>query len=90
MIAFFADNHFGARPGFHLYEQIRDNYSVEFREDDLTDLPGLLSRNDCQMLVINWISDTGNNPHPWPGNWSRSTCLLMKSTRNWSKHAPLL
>jgi hypothetical protein len=66
MIAFFADNHFGARPGFHLHEKIRDNYSIEFREDDLTDLPGLLSRDDCRMLVMNWISDTGDNPHPGP------------------------
>jgi hypothetical protein len=64
MIAFFADNHFKARPGFHLNQQLPEELDIAFHEDDLSPLPGLLARDDCALLILNWISDTSGNAHP--------------------------
>jgi len=64
MIAFFADNHFKARPGHHLHERLRHDHDIVFAEDDLSAMPGLLARDDCSLLMLNWISDTSGNAHP--------------------------
>jgi hypothetical protein len=64
MIAFFADNHFAARPGFHLAQQLESEFPLAFHEDDLSPLPHLLARPDCSLLILNWISDTSGNAHP--------------------------
>lgn len=64
MIAFFADNHYDARPGYHLAKALEPDHDISFHEDDLTALPSLLGRKDCSLLILNWISDTGDNPHP--------------------------
>lgn len=64
MIAFFADNHFKARPGYHLQQKLRLDEPLSFHEDDLSGLPAILSNPDCRLLILNWISDTSGNPHP--------------------------
>jgi type 1 glutamine amidotransferase len=64
MIAFFADNHFNARPGYYIHQRLDTSLPIEFHEDDLSALPHLLSSPDCRLLILNWISDTGDNPHP--------------------------
>ena len=64
MIAFFADNHFGARPGYELWQRLRHRDEIIFHEDSLEALPELLANEQCELLILNWISDTGSNPHP--------------------------
>jgi len=66
MIAFFADNHYDARPGHHLNEKLNLQQTVIFAEDDMTQLPELLEREDCQLLMLNWIGATCGLPHPGP------------------------
>lgn len=64
MIAFFADNHFGARPGYALWRQLLSREEIVFHEDSLEALPELLGDPHCELLMLNWISDTGSNAHP--------------------------
>lgn len=64
MIAFFADNHFGARPGFQIAQKLSLQDEVVFHEDDLSELGNLTQSKDCRLLILNWISNTGDNPHP--------------------------
>jgi len=64
LIHFFTDNHFEARPGFHLYEKIKDDFDIKFFEDDISPLakPGFLK--DCGLLIINLICGLGKLPQP--------------------------
>lgn len=66
MICFFADNHFDARPGFHLYGKIKADFDIKFFEDDISPLakPGFLK--DCGLLIINLICGLGKLPQPGP------------------------
>jgi hypothetical protein len=64
LIYFFGDNHFGARPGYNLYEKIKGDFDIKFFEDDISILskPGIL--NDCGLLMINLICGLGKLPQP--------------------------
>ena len=64
MIAFIADNHYDARPGYHLNEKLKLNDTVLFSEDDISPLPGWLQQKDCRLLILNWIGATCGLPHP--------------------------
>lgn len=64
MIAFFADNHFKARPGHELNKRLRERHEIVFHEDDLAPLPEVLADSRCALLALNWISDTSGNAHP--------------------------
>ncbi len=64
MIYFFADNHFEARPGFHLYEKLKADFDIKFFEDDISALskPGCL--DDCSLLMVNMICGIGKLAQP--------------------------
>jgi hypothetical protein len=66
LIYFFADNHFEARPGFHLHEKLKTDFEIKFFEDDISVLskPGCL--DDCSLLMINMICGIGKLPQPSP------------------------
>ncbi len=64
MIAFFADNHFKARPGYELHQRLKDRYGIAFHEDESGPLPEALADTRCELLMLNWISDTSGNAHP--------------------------
>lgn len=65
MILFVADDHYGARPGWHASEGLQGIYpDLVFVENDWTiftgaDLPGC-----CRLLILNLIAGTGDQPAP--------------------------
>jgi hypothetical protein len=59
MIYFFADNHYDARPGFHLYEKIKNDYNINFFEDDISALADKNFPKECDLLMLNLICGTG-------------------------------
>jgi len=67
MITFIADNHYGTRCGYHLCEKLSAHFSINFCEDTLTPLRDVRFADQCKLLIINWISDTGGNAHPEEG-----------------------
>jgi hypothetical protein len=64
MIYFFADNHFEARPGYNLYEKIKNDFEIKFYEDDITQLSNPEFPDDCSLLIINMICGIGKLPVP--------------------------
>ena len=66
MIYFFADNHFEARPGFHLYEKLKSDFDIKFFEDDISPLSKQGCLDDCSLLMINMICGIGKLPQPSP------------------------
>ncbi len=68
MIYFLADNHYGARPGAMLYEVIRDEWEMCFREDDWSPLAEPDFAETCELLILNMIAGTGTAPPPGPAH----------------------
>jgi hypothetical protein len=64
MIYFFVDNHFEARPGFHLYEKLKSDFDIKLFEDDISVLSKPGSLDDCSLLMINMICGIGKLPQP--------------------------
>jgi hypothetical protein len=64
MIYFFADNHYGARPGFHIYRELSLRYSIRFFEDDYSGLADPAFASSCELLILNCIAGTGTAPPP--------------------------
>ena len=63
MILFASDNHYEARPGASIYERIRNDYDIEFFEDDWSCFKQE-NLNSCKLLILNMIGDTCDLPHP--------------------------
>jgi type 1 glutamine amidotransferase len=64
MILFVADGHYGARPGFHLHEQLKNSVSMEFHEDDFSALEQEDLFGKYDLIILNVIADTCGNPLP--------------------------
>lgn len=64
MIYFFADNHYGTRPGFLQYQGLRSEFSLSFHEDDWSEMGRDGFAADCSLLLLNMIGDTCSVPHP--------------------------
>ncbi len=80
MIYFFADNHFEARPGYHLYEKLKGDFNIKFFEDDISPLsiPGFLK--NCDLFMINLICGTGKIQETGPedGAEIKKYCMAGK------------
>ncbi|MCH2208003.1 MAG: ThuA domain-containing protein [Lentisphaerales bacterium] len=61
MIKFIADNHYQAHCGVEIYKQLRDEFAIEFYEDDFTGLESLAA---CKLLILHMISSTSGNELP--------------------------
>ena len=66
MIYFFADNHFNARPGYHLYTKINHDFDIDFKEDDISWLENPRCLVKCGLLIVDFISGLGKIPKPGP------------------------
>lgn len=64
MILFCADNHYGSHNGQNLAKRLDVEEELLFFEDDLSAVPRSLARDDCNLFVLSWISDTPGAPHP--------------------------
>lgn len=69
MIYFFADNHFAMEPGKHLLgkfsPELRER--IRFYQDDWTMLESGEWADSCELLILNMIAGTCNQPMPGPG-----------------------
>ena len=66
MIYFFADNHYGARPGKRIFDALPEalKKQILFREDDFSILENGEWLHDCDLLVLHMIGETCGIPHP--------------------------
>jgi len=56
---FFADNHYGARPGWNLYGAIKAEWDdVVFYEDDVFALADAAALEACDLLILNLLIET--------------------------------
>ncbi|MCP3966143.1 MAG: hypothetical protein GY750_04220 [Lentisphaerae bacterium] len=66
MIFFAADDHYGSNPGKAIYDNIKSDYDILFKENDWSiftdhDLP-----EKCSLLVLNMIADASVMEMPGP------------------------
>lgn len=61
---FLADNHFEARPGYHLYQKLKERFDIDFHEDDWTVLDQLETVLNLDLLILNLIHGTGKAAPP--------------------------
>lgn len=64
MIYFLADNHFGARPGAALYAELHHDYKIHFEENTFPCLESVDLRENCSLLILNFIAGTGTTASP--------------------------
>jgi hypothetical protein len=64
MITFLADDHYDAHPGAVLNEALTGRFPIVFAENDLSALeaPGFAEK--CELLILNVIGETCNQPAP--------------------------
>ncbi|MGN0866499.1 MAG: ThuA domain-containing protein [Oligosphaeraceae bacterium] len=69
MIHFFADQHYGARPGARLHQCLSPSWRarVLLHEEEWGLLEEGRWREDCELLVLNMIGGTCDQPHPGEG-----------------------
>lgn len=69
MIYFFADDHFQTHCGKILYENLPENVKnkIIFAENDFTIAESGTWVRDCELLILNLIGTTCNNPHAGEG-----------------------
>ena len=69
MIYFFADNHYDAHPGRVLYEHLSQELQARtrFYEDQWEELENGGWEADCELLILNVIGGTCEQPHPGAG-----------------------
>ena len=69
MIYFFADDHFGTHPGRNIFEHLPDELrqKITFAENDWSLLESGEWLADCELLILNMIGATCNQPHPGSG-----------------------
>ena len=65
MILFAADKHYGVHPGKHIYEQLKNDYEIDFVEDDWSVFTAPF-KEKYELLILNMIGDTCDLPHPGP------------------------
>ena len=57
MKLFVADDHYEARPGWHMYEAIKDGYpDMLFFENDLSVFADAERMKECSLLILNLLS----------------------------------
>lgn len=71
MIYFFADNHYGQRPGWNLMQCLHEDFPISFHEDDWEALASTDLAADCDLLILNLIATTGKLAAPGPEAESR-------------------
>lgn len=65
MILFVADDHFGARPGWHAYHALQADYpEMVFAENDWCAFSRINPAGACRLLILNMIAGTGGQPAP--------------------------
>lgn len=62
MITFLADDHYDAHSGASLYEVLKDRFSLQFAENDLSPLDAPDFADTCELLILNVIGGTCNQP----------------------------
>lgn len=69
MIYFFSDNHYGADPGRHQFECLPEDLRKKtvFTLDDWSVLESGTWEKDCDLLILNMIGETCDQPHPGAG-----------------------
>ena len=69
MIYFFADNHYNTEPGKHLLGKLDPGLRkmIRFYQDDWDMLESGKWVDDCELLILNMIAGTCNQPMPGPG-----------------------
>ena len=66
MIYFFADNHYGVHPGKVIYEHlpVELKEKITFFNDEWEPLEHSDWNRDCELLILNMIGATCDQPHP--------------------------
>ncbi|MEI3005043.1 MAG: hypothetical protein V8T87_10560 [Victivallales bacterium] len=66
MIYFFADNHYGVHPGKVIYEHLPVELKgkISFFNDEWEPLEHSDWNRDCELLILNMIGATCDQPHP--------------------------
>lgn len=69
MIHFFADQHYGARPGARLHACLSPSWRsrILLHEEEWDVLEEGSWRKDCQLLMLNMIGGSCHQPHPGEG-----------------------
>ena len=69
MIYFFADDHFQNFPGRKIFERLPEDLKarIVFAENDWSLMESGEFLRDCELLILNMIGDTCNQPHPGAG-----------------------
>lgn len=79
MELFVAGQHYGARPGWHLYEAIKSDYpNMMFFEEDVSVLGDSGVMGQCNLLILNLLP--GDDPLFLPGS------AMEKNIRQYLKH----
>lgn len=64
MITFLADDHYNAHPGAALNEALAGRFPISFAENDLSALEAPGFAKDCELLILNMIGETCDQPAP--------------------------
>ena len=69
MIYFFADDHYNVSPGKEIYNHLPETLKkrIRFFENDWSLLESGDWLADCELLILNMIGSTCNQPHPGCG-----------------------
>lgn len=69
MIWFFADDHYDVSPGKHVFESLPDDLKkrISFHENDWAPLEAGEWEKNCDLLILNMIAGTCNQPMPGAG-----------------------
>jgi len=69
MIEFFADGHYGAEPGEHIYRSLSAGWreKIAFHRCDWQPLESGEWEKECPLLVLHMIGGTCGEPHPGEG-----------------------
>ena len=69
MIYFFADNHYAMEPGKHLLGKLSPELQkqIRFYQNDWTMLESGEWVDSCELLILNMIAGTCNQPLPGAG-----------------------
>ena len=85
MIYFFADNHYGVFPGKVIYEHLPEKLRTRilFYCDEWAALEHSDWDSDCELLILNMIGGTCDQPHP--GMDAEKRHIHAARTREWSR-----
>jgi len=75
MILFVADDHFGTHPGQHEFDLLKGDFpEMQFVENDWSAFTKVDLVRDCDLLVLNMIASTCNQPLP-----DEAACAAVKA-----------